>query len=235
MSTPANADTFETKVNAVIAQVTKSEDGKLVFPADADEATVYAARAELRRRDTQSAFTRTAQEKSALERQLQAMSVELETEIVKTAPLSEQARLEELKHSNPDAWREELTKLESQARGKAKERIDNARSAAAMEEVAAARAQELADFKQANPGFDLTDDIIASELPPRMVKDLENGKITFSDFLAKSHKFLTGNVHIAPTETPTTLPDLGKVGGKGAPLDADSKAAKASGYNSEIY
>ncbi len=235
MSTPATADTFESKVNTVIQQATRSEDGKLVLPEGVDEATAYAARAEIRRRDTQAEYTRVAQEKKALEKQVHVMSSELENEIVKTAPLGEQARLEELKHSNPDAWREELGKLESAARGKAKERIDQVRNTATQEEVVAQRAQQLQDFKAANPGFDLTDDIISSELPPRMVKDLETGKISFEDFLAKSHKFLTGNVHIAPAEEAPNLPDLGKVGGKGEPLDADSKAAKNSGYNSEIY
>jgi hypothetical protein len=235
MSTPATADTFEAKVNAVIKQATKNEEGKLVLPEGLDEATAFAARAEIRRRDTQAEFTRLSQTNSTLQKQLAVISTELEAEIIKTAPLSEQARLEELKQSNPDAWREELGKLENAARGKAKERIDKVRENASLEDVVAQRAAMLKDFKQANPGFDLTDEIIASELPPRMVKDLETGKITFEDFLAKSHKFLTGNVHIAPAESAPNLPDLGKVGGKGAPLDADSKAAKNSGYTSEIY
>ena len=235
MSTPATADTFEAKVNAVIKQTTKNEEGKLVLPEGVDEATAYAARAEIRRRDTQAEYTRLSQTNSTLQKQLNSVSTELEAEIIKTAPLSEQARLEELKHSNPDVWREELGKLEQAARGKAKERIDKVRNDASLEDVVAQRATVLQDFKQANPGFDLTDEIIASELPPRMVKDLETGKITFEDFLAKSHKFLTGNVHIAPVEKAPNLPDLGKVGGKGDPLDADSKAAKNSGYTSEIY
>lgn len=235
MSTPATADTFEAKVNDVIKQATRNEEGKLVLPEGLDEATAYAARTEIRRRDTQAEYTRLSQANSTLQKQLEVVSTELESEIIKTAPLSEQARLEELKVANPDAWREELGKLESAARGKAKERIDNARANASKEEVVAQRTQQLQEFKAANPGFDLTDDIIASELPPRMVKDLSDGKITFEDFLAKSHKFLTGNVHVAPAEKAPNLPDLGKVGGKGAPLDADSKAAKNSSYNSEIY
>ncbi len=235
MSTPATADTFEAKVNSVIQQTTKSEDGKLVFPEGVDEATAFAARAEIRRRDTQAQYTRVAQEKKSLEKQVQVMSTELEAEIIKTAPLSEQARLEELKHSNPDAWREELTKLENSARGTAKERINKVRAEATLEDVVQERAEKLRAFKEANPGFDLTDEVIASELPPRIVKDLEAGKITFDEFLAKSHKFLTGNVHIAPADKAPNLPDLGKVSGGGAPLDADSKAAKNSGYNSEIY
>jgi hypothetical protein len=235
MSTPATADTFEAKVNAIIKQATKNEEGKLVLPEGLDEATAFAARAEIRRRDTQAEFTRLSQTNSTMQKQLDVLSSELESEIVKTAPLSEQARLEELKVANPDAWREELGKLEQAARGKAKERINKARDAASMEDVVAQRAAQLQEFKQANPGFELTDDIIASELPPRMVKDLEAGKITFEDFLAKSHKFLTGNVHIAPAEKAPNLPDLGKVGGKSDPLSADSKAAKNSSYNSEIY
>ena len=235
MSTPATADTFEAKVNTVIKQATRNEEGKLVLPEGIDEATAYAARTEIRRRDTQAEYTRLSQTNSTLQKQLDGISSELESEIIKTAPLSEQARLEELKVSNPDAWREELGKLEQAARGKAKERITKVRENASLEDVVAQRATILQEFKEANPGFDLTDDIIASELPPRMVKDLETGKITFEDFLAKSHKFLTGNVHIAPAEKAPNLPDLGKVGGKGDPLDADSKAAKNSGYASEVY
>lgn len=232
MSTPATADTFEQKIGQVIAQTTRDDAGKLVFPDGLDEATLFAARAEIRRRDTQGALTKEQRQRQLAESQLAAVSTELEAAIVSSAPLADQARLAELKHSNPDAWREELTKLESTARGTAKSRIAEVRQAATVEEVTQERAQMLADFTAANPGFKLDDDIIANELPPRMVKELEQGKVSFDQFLAKAHKFLAGDVKIKAGDTAPNLPDLGKAPGGTNALDAN---VPDSNYAKEIY
>ena len=109
MSTPDNSDTFEQKVNTVVSQFTTGEDGKLALPdgVEVDEATLFAARAEKRRRDTQASFTKTQQENKRLQAENDKLVQSWEQDAMSQLPAKEQARLEELKHQDPDAWRTE--------------------------------------------------------------------------------------------------------------------------------
>lgn len=233
MSTPATAATYADKVNAVISQVQRSEDGKLTFPEGISEDLQYAATAEIRRRDTQSHMTKVSQRAAALENTVNAMSEELEAAIVSTATVQQQAELAELKASDPDAWRLKLIELEKTAKGTAKTKIDQLRSTGDAQVELERRAASLKEFKEANPGFDLNDDIIANELPPRLVKQLADGKIDFDNFLVQAKKFLDGEITVAKNEPGNNLPDLGKAAGGSKPGSNDKPDAKA--YKDEVY
>lgn len=101
---------IESQVNELISKATRDEAGKLVLP-EAEPALVYAARAEIRRRDTQAEFTKTSQKLKQQEQFASKLTEELETAIVSSASSMEQARLAELKATDPDTWVAELRAL----------------------------------------------------------------------------------------------------------------------------
>lgn len=226
---------IESQVNDLISKATRDEAGKIVFPDGADPALLYAARAEIRRRDTQAEYTKSQQKLRQVEQLSDKLTEELETAIVSSVSATEQARLAELKHSNPDAWLTELRKLEDTAKGQAKERIDQVRNTTNALTETERRAQVLQDFLQANPGINIDDDVITNDIPPRLTKQLADGKITFEKFLEESAKILKGETVIKPGEKAPNLPDMSKVAG-GNNADSASRSKQSDNdYNKEVY
>lgn len=225
---------IESQVNELISKATRDEAGKLVLP-EADPALLYAARAEIRRRDTQAEFTKTTQKLKATQQFADTITKELETAIVSSASAMEQARLAELKASNPDKWLEELRVLETQAKGKAAERINTARANTEAMTETERRASVLDEFHKANPGIEINDDVIANDIPPRLTKQLADGKITFEDFLAQSAKILKGEAAIKKGDAAPNLPDMSKVAG-GSDADSASRSRQSDNdYAKEVY
>lgn len=226
---------IESQVNDLISKATRDEAGKITFPETSDPALLYAARAELRRRDTQAEYTKSQQKLRQAEQLSSKLTEELETAIVSSVSASEQARLSELKHSNPDAWVEELRKLEGEAKGKARDRIEQVRNTTNALTETERRTQVLDEFLKANPGINIDDDVIANDIPPRLTKQLADGKITFEKFLEESGKILKGEVAIKKGEEAPNLPDMSKVAG-GANADSASRNKQSDNdYNKEVY
>lgn len=225
---------IDSQVNELINKATRDESGKLVLP-EAEPALLYAARAEIRRRDTQAEFTRTQQKLRQAEQFSETLTKELETAIVSSVSNSEQARLAELKHSNPDAWLAELRKLEDSAKGKAKEKIEEVRNTSTAQTEVERRASILEEFHKNNPGISIDDDTIANDIPPRLTKQLAEGKITFEKFLEESAKVLKGEVAIKTSDKAPNLPDMSKVAG-GADADSASRNKQNDNdYAKEVY
>lgn len=225
---------IESQVNDLVSKATRDENGKLVLP-EAEPALLFAARAEIRRRDTQAEFTKTQQRLKQVEQFSNTLTAELETAIVQSATASEQARLAELKHSNPDAWVEELRTLETKARGAAKTKIETARNTTEAITETERRAQVLAEFHAANPGIEINDDVIQNDIPPRLTKQLADGKITFEEYLTNVGKFLKGESKVAAGEQAPNFPDMSKVAG-GSNADEGSRSRQSDNdYNKEVY
>lgn len=230
----STADTIEQQVNELISKATRDEAGKLVLP-EADPALLYAARAEIRRRDTQAEFTRSQQKLKQVEHFSAKLTEELETAIVSSTSTAEQARLAELKHSNPDAWLEEMRKLEDQAKGKAKERIQQVRNTSEEVTEIERRAIALQAFHDANPGIEINDDVIQNDVPPRLTKQLADGKISFEDFLVQVAKIVKGDIKIAKGEQAPNLPDMSKVAGGNTADEANKARQSDNDYAKEVY
>ena len=77
---------------------------------------------------------------------------------------------------------------------------DKIKEAATKESLLEQRKQTLASFNEANPDFQITDDIIANDLPPRMMKDLEEGNVTFEKFLENAKDYLDKGKVVAGAE-----------------------------------
>jgi hypothetical protein len=66
----------------------------------------------------------------------------------------------------------------------------------------------LEDFKKLNPDFELTDENVQYDLPPKLVKGLETGELTFDNFLQEAKKYLETPKEVEQPPTPPEEPKL---------------------------
>lgn len=235
MGTPKENDTFESKVNAVVSDVKKSDDGKWELPEDLDEAVAYAATAELRRRDTQSAYTKSQQEAAALRKENETLAASYEQDVTAHISTEDKDRLEELKHSDPDKWRTELDKLNTTNKSKFAEKRKQIKETAHKETELERRTRLLEEHNAANPEHALTDEVLENDIPPRFTKRLEKGEITFDEFLDECNSFLGKPRAIQKGEKAPDEPNLSTSGGTNTPSAEAIEGDIKESYKNEIY
>ena len=219
----------EEQVNTVLQQMSAEDfDASKVDPV-----IMFAATAEKRRRDTQSEFTKVSQKAKKLEATNAQLSQVFEQELVQQMSPREAAELEELKFSDPDAWRNKLVTLEEANKGKIKEKLQQIEQEAVGKTEIELRVEQLQAFNEAHPGFELNDEIVQNDIPPRITRKLEKGEISFAEFLQQSYDYLNKGKVIGAGEAPPDIPNLGKAPGGSTP--AQSKNNPSSGYNDEVY
>jgi hypothetical protein len=80
----------------------------------------------------------------------------------------------------------------------------------------------------------LTDAVIADEIPPKFLKKLEKGEVTFEEFLTNCKDYLTKNKVIADNPAPDSV-SLSKIPGSTRPdVNAVNNHIKTS-YVNETY
>jgi len=173
---------------------------------------------EKRRRDTQASYTKTRQEhlKVLSERDLLKQKV---------APQIKQTEeLEALKFSDPDAWRNKMNILEQEASQNIEQELQatSAKSAEAFE--LEERKQILRSFSEANPDFDITKPEVQDQIPPRYLKQLESGSISFDAFLNNVKKFVEAPKTAAKEVPPAPEDKLAEVPGKATPSNEGKKS-----------
>lgn len=164
------------------------------------------SKAEKRRRGTVAGFTKSQQQLKALEAQSNFLKEKVVSNINLTAEQREE--LEELKYSDPDAWRAKLDSLEKAQKAKFNsdmaaelERIKNM----SVEEFERERcANQLSEFIAANPELDITKEDIAEQIPPIYIRKLTSGQISFEEFLGLTKKFLTAPSATMKKEVPAS-------------------------------
>lgn len=224
-----NTDSFESKVNNLVSTVERV-DGKLVFPEDADEALVYAARTEIRRRDTQSALQQERTEKQRLAAENAELVSGWEADVTDTLTAEEQSSLEELKHQDPDAWHKKLLELRDGKKAKFQEKRTEIANKAEAVSAQASRAEILNAFESQYPGV-LTDDVLQNDIPPRYVKQLENGEVTYKQFLQNCVDYVQKDKVLDKGETAPKVTDLSAEAGGGAPSEAARDAQDSDDYS----
>lgn len=238
-STPEKsaAPTFAEQVITTAEQLIKGDDGKLALPegVEASEEVLYAAKLEKRRRDTFSSYSKTKQENSTLKAENLALAEQWETDYMENAPLAKQAELAELKASDPDAYIEEIEKLKGEARTKFAERKGQVASKVREETELERRTRLVNEHNEANPDFQLNDDVIENDLPPRLTNQLKDGSITFDEFVAKAAAFLGKGKVIAKGEEAINVPDLGKSGGTSTPSDQAIDSDISESYKNTVF
>lgn len=235
MATDNSTPTFESQVNETIAAITKDENGKFVVPEGTDDAIAYAAKAELRRRDTQAAYTKGQQTLKALQAENAKLAASWEADAVSNLSSSEQARLEELKVQDPDAWRAEIATLENAKRTKFQEKRQAISEEANKLTELERRTQQLEQFNQENPGIQITDDVLANDIPPRIVRKLEQGLVQFDEFLNEVAAYLTKGKTIAKGDQPDEQPNFNEARGSNTPTKEAIDKQNANDYTKEIF
>ena len=128
--------------------------------------------------------------------------------------------LEDLKYPDPEAWRIKLNEYEDKARKTRLTEIDDELKKVSKstldEQELESRKSKLEQFQQENPEVTLDDDVIASDIPPRIVKKLETGAITFDEFLIECCDYLKKGKVVKQDEV-IDQPNIGKVGGSHKP------------------
>jgi hypothetical protein len=231
--------TFQDKVSTTIKEVTRDENGKLKFPKDTPTEVVFAATAELRRRDTQAEYTKARQKQVVLEAEKQELLKQASSNA--TIELTEEQieELDDMKFSDPDGWRQKMNAYEQKARNEHSEKINKQ-----LEEVSAKgtkmaelerRKQVLKEFLSVNPGLVINDDIINNDIPPRITKKLEDGVVTFEEFLSNVSDYIKAGKTIATEDDITNQPNLSKAGGGDTPSEDAINNQSMKTYQTEVY
>ena len=120
-STVEVTETFEDKVNGVVSQMVQGEDGlwKLPSGVEADEAVVYAAKLEKRRRDNESQLGKTKHAVKATEVVANELRSKVQSFMADNLTSAQRGDLEELKYSDPESWRSMMNEIEKAAIAKA--------------------------------------------------------------------------------------------------------------------
>ena len=193
--------------------------------------------AEQRRKDTQSAFTKGQQALKAKEAEnaklLEQISILSKVEV----SAEDQKRLDELKFDNPDEWRKEVNSLEDKAKkehaAKIAELTGTAREEAEVQFELERRQQVLTDFNESSETA-ITPELIANEVPPRITKKLEEGTITFEEFLNEVSVYVGTGKAVKNSDT-LGQPNLGNLGGGHTPKDMKPEGSLSNNYASDIY
>jgi len=226
-------ESFADQVNKAVSGMTVNDEGVHVLPEGLDDNVKVAANAEKRRRDTQSSFSKSQQELAVAKaenkrlRELATPQLNLSTE--------EKEELFDLKNTDPEAWRTKLTGYEDKAKADLGESLQKVSLESAQEAEVSRRAQVLEDFLTANPGFTISDDVLANDIPPRIKNKLESGEVTFEAFLDEAKAYLGKNKKLGDGNSVGGEPDLDTVGG-GANATPDAiQEDIIKSYDKEIY
>ena len=184
---------------------------------------------EKRFKDTQAAYTQSRQELAKLKAQLQATEAMSQFAM----PADVKARLDELKFSDPDAWREELNAFE-QSKTKQFEEVYSANTEANLSKLNQEdRVQTLKEFNSLH-GVEITESLLQNEIPNRIHNELNSGAIDYSTYLAKCVEYLRTPKVIAGTQEVLGQPNIGKIGGGATPSEAASNVNIETAYKTMV-
>ena len=190
-----------------------------------------------RRKDTQSAYTKGQQTLKALEAENAKLLELLSSQSQVAIPKEDQERLDNLMYEDPKAWRQELTELENKAISETRAKIASltgeAKGAAEQQFELERRQQVLEEFN-ASSDVQITEALIADEVPPRITRKLAEGKITFEDFLQEVATYVSKG-KIIKNDDIVGHPSLSDLGGGNTPSGAEAEKSIASQYKNDTY
>jgi len=207
------------RINKLVDTMERDDSGNWKLSEEVDDITMAAVLSERRYRDTQASYTKSRQE---LKRQ-ESITNTLQERILNNASLSltdeQKTELNELKTSNPDAWRAKINEYETAAKSNLADELAQVVETAGNKGEVEIRAEQMKVWSE-QTGIELNDDIVANDLPPRFTKQLESGEITFEQFLTKAGEYLGKEKVIQGTETNDEEdPNFSDVAGSSEPTD----------------
>ena len=226
--------TFDQKVNQIIDSSEADENGNIILPDDVPEDLKFASRAEKRRRDTQSALAKTTSANAVLTSEVEGLTkLVKEGKVIHISP-EEEEELKELKFSDPEAWRERMNKLEQNATEAMQGNLTKISDDAQLMGATGERKVLLDAFISDNPGLTITDDVLANDIPPRITSALENGEVSFIEFLGNVKEYLeTGKVIL--DNKPGSTPNLSQIGGNDVPGNEAEKQGDETDYEKQMF
>jgi hypothetical protein len=234
--TTETAPTFDQQVSSVVSSMKQDEKGNYKLPeGDYSEEIKYAANAERRRRTTESNYSKTKLE-------LKAQATLNDTLKNKIAEVSrpnlsaeEQAQLEELKFSDPDAWFKQKSELLSKANANLNTEISELTTAASQQAESDSRIQVLADYNVLHPDGKLTVELIADEIPPRISNKLSSGELSYDQFLVEAGQYIKTPKKVGGIAAKNS-PNLGNAGGGAEPsAEAFGEEATSAAYKNMLF
>lgn len=184
--------------------------------------------AEKRRKDTVAEFTRRSQENKALQAEIEMLKEKAQFGVEMTP------ELEQLMYDNPKEWRLKMNEIERQQQADFEKALEEKKAALSKQDVAAERARILAEFNERHPECKITDEVIAQDIPPRILKELDRTK-SFEEVLADIYTYLTGRKAIGDSQQTLNQPDLSSMAGGPKPSDVATAKDYAASYQDEIY
>lgn len=188
---------------------------------------------EKRYKDTQAAYTKSQQELKAVKAKVDVLEKLTTPQIQIDAEA--QKELDDLKYSDPDAWRTKMNNLELDARSKHQNLISAAEQQAAIQAEMDRRTQVLNEYNRSHPGFEITDEVIQLDVPTRITKKLESGELSFDDFLGEVKEFLYAPKKVGTTNKTVGQPNLGNLGGGDTPSDTSISKDIVANYKNIAY
>lgn len=229
---------FEQTVNETVKQVTRGSDGKYILPEGITPEVKHAAILEQRRRDTQSEYTKMVQNNKALSVENNVLKQKALDTVDLQLTKEQEEELDNLKFSDPEAWRIQVNILEKEALTTRSKDIDAEVRKLSTETLDKDEIEQrkdiLIEFNQAHPEFKIDDDVISNDIPPRYVKKLETGEISFETFLQEIYEYSTSGKVINQEDT-LGQPNIGKIAGGVTPDKRAQKEDITSTYSNEIY
>ncbi len=222
--TPKAAQTAQDIINDTIKTLDMDEKGKIIYPDDIDPMLKAAIGATKSFRDTQSSFTKGQQDLKGAQAEAEALREQIASTESPLNGLSpeEQTQLAELKYTNPDEWYKRLQHLEAQKAGRVEEKFKEVREQATNKTAQEQRIDALKSFNETTTGDKLTQVMLESEVPPRWIKEVGEGKLDFNEFLLRSQQLIFGNKVVVDqdkVDNPTNLNQA--AGGTKDPLKPD--------------
>lgn len=227
--------TFAEQVNKVVGDMVQKEDGTWELPeGEFSDELKYAVVSEKRRRDMQSVLGKTQHELALSNKEREALKTRLTERVQINMSAEEQEEMQELKFSDPDKWRERMNTYEQRAKEELENELGEVKTTVTKETELERRQRVLDEFNAANPDLQITDEVIAYDVPPRITKKLEDGTISFDEFLGEVKDYLSRGKVIKKEKT-LDQPNLNDLGGSDkAEEDAIQKDITTS-YAKEIY
>ena len=214
---PVSQKTFQDEVNETVNSVRRDANNKLVFDANTPANVKYAVTTEIRRRDTQSEYSKAVEAKTKAEEENKILKDKLASQSSSNITQAESEKLAELKYTDPDKWLSELRELEARNKETRKKELEEILKVSAQESnlkaELASRQIILQEFQDTNPDIAVSDDEFATKVPYAIHNKLKTGEISFEAFLKQAKPYLENKVAL---KTPTELsdqPNLSKVGG----------------------
>ena len=216
----SKTQTFEDQVKEALNTMQEVK-GKYVFADNIPDEVRIAANSERRRRDTFNSFTAQQQKLKMLEaeNELLKQNQKFQVDIPK--------EMDDLKYSNPDEWRNRMNELEEKARIDASEKLNGVLTEAQKKAEIERRLQVLDQFIIDNPESKLSETALTNDVAPRITRKLENGTITWEQFLVEASDYLNTQKIINTGNKVLSQQSLSKVGGSSdtivKPIDIEHK------------